>query len=371
MRRVALLVVVLSILVVPAMGGAQAQAAPPAPDTEIYINVQEDGDARWSVTVRVPLETDNDTEAFEALRSDFTDGTAEESLSVEPFREAADRVSERTDQPMQVTQIDRNARVETINGTDVGHLTLSFTWTNFARIGETEVRVGEAFGGGWFGDLGPRQTLLIEPPQGYTVHTVEPPPEIANGTLRWDGLQEFGEGQPVVTFVPVTTGPLPFAVPPAVAGGLAALVALGILAFVARRRRLFSAIGGGQSDEAGGDRDTGTGPAESTPPEQSVEPAGAPEAEASEEEPESARTGTAPGTGEGETNDTELLSDEERVIRLLEANDGRMKQAKIVEETRWSNAKVSQLLSAMAEDERIEKLRLGRENLISLPEEDD
>jgi hypothetical protein len=69
--------------------------------------------------------------------------------------------------------------------------------------------------------------------------------------------------------------------------------------------------------------------------------------------------------------DLELLSDEERVEHLLEQNGGRMKQASIVKETGWSDAKVSQLLSAMAEEDRINKLRLGRENLISLPDEDD
>jgi uncharacterized membrane protein len=65
-----------------------------------------------------------------------------------------------------------------------------------------------------------------------------------------------------------------------------------------------------------------------------------------------------------------LLSDEERVERLLSSNGGRMKQADIVKETDWSNAKVSQLLSAMEEEGRIDKLRIGRENLISFPDED-
>ncbi|WP_436928670.1 helix-turn-helix transcriptional regulator [Halosimplex halobium] len=68
--------------------------------------------------------------------------------------------------------------------------------------------------------------------------------------------------------------------------------------------------------------------------------------------------------------DEELLSDEERVERLIEQNGGRMKQAAIVQETGWSNAKVSQLLSAMDEEDRIDKLRIGRENLISFPDED-
>jgi uncharacterized membrane protein len=41
-----------------------------------------------------------------------------------------------------------------------------------------------------------------------------------------------------------------------------------------------------------------------------------------------------------------------------------------VKETGWSNAKVSQLLSSMEEDGRVDKLRIGRENLISFPDED-
>ena len=74
--------------------------------------------------------------------------------------------------------------------------------------------------------------------------------------------------------------------------------------------------------------------------------------------------------GESDEPDPELLSDEERVLRLLDDNGGRMKQANIVKETGWSNAKVSQLLSSMDEDDRIDKLRIGRENLISFPDED-
>ena len=76
------------------------------------------------------------------------------------------------------------------------------------------------------------------------------------------------------------------------------------------------------------------------------------------------------GTDEDDI-DPDLLSDEERVERLLRANGGRMKQATIVKETGWSNAKVSQLLSAMDEADRVDKLRIGRENLISLPGEDE
>jgi len=79
--------------------------------------------------------------------------------------------------------------------------------------------------------------------------------------------------------------------------------------------------------------------------------------------------GEAAAEEEAEAEDLSLLSDEERVERLLEDNGGRMRQADIVAKTGWSDAKVSQLLSAMAELGRVEKLRLGRENLISIPDD--
>lgn len=80
-------------------------------------------------------------------------------------------------------------------------------------------------------------------------------------------------------------------------------------------------------------------------------------------------TGTVtPSTAE-ETQQ-ELLSDEDRVLRLLEEHGGRMKQVHIVEQTDWSKSKVSMLLSDMEEDGEISKLRVGRENIISLAGEE-
>jgi uncharacterized membrane protein len=59
-------------------------------------------------------------------------------------------------------------------------------------------------------------------------------------------------------------------------------------------------------------------------------------------------------------------TDERRVIELLVANDGRMKQSEIVRETDWSKAKVSRLLSTMEARGEVAKLSVGRENVVSL-----
>jgi len=62
-------------------------------------------------------------------------------------------------------------------------------------------------------------------------------------------------------------------------------------------------------------------------------------------------------------------TDQDRVVRLVEDAGGRIKQSRIVEETEWSKAKVSRLLSSMEDNGRITKIRIGRENLICIDDE--
>jgi hypothetical protein len=79
-----------------------------------------------------------------------------------------------------------------------------------------------------------------------------------------------------------------------------------------------------------------------------------------------AATGESAADVVGSRNGDALVSDEELVFEMLQAESGRMKQSEIVEVTDWSKAKVSRLLSGMADDDQLVKLRLGRENLICL-----
>lgn len=81
-------------------------------------------------------------------------------------------------------------------------------------------------------------------------------------------------------------------------------------------------------------------------------------------EPTEPSISTAPEAYE-EAN-ARLLADEEIVELMLRSEDGRMKQSEVVEATDWSKAKVSRLLSEMADEDAIVKIRLGRENLVCL-----
>lgn len=60
----------------------------------------------------------------------------------------------------------------------------------------------------------------------------------------------------------------------------------------------------------------------------------------------------------------QTLSDIEYVMELVDSCGGRIKQKELVRRTGWSEAKVSRVTSALAEDGYLEKLQIGRENVI-------
>ncbi|KAB1190684.1 MULTISPECIES: binary toxin-like calcium binding domain-containing protein [Haloferax] len=62
------------------------------------------------------------------------------------------------------------------------------------------------------------------------------------------------------------------------------------------------------------------------------------------------------------------LSDEARVFKLLDQHDGQLRQSAIVEGTGWSKSKVSRVLSRMADEGEVQKINIGRENIVTRPD---
>jgi hypothetical protein len=84
---------------------------------------------------------------------------------------------------------------------------------------------------------------------------------------------------------------------------------------------------------------------------------------------------STPGKADGgsaatQERDPELLPPDERVESLLRAENGRMRQSDVVEATDWSKAKVSRTLSDMEEAGTVSRFRLGRENVVTLADEE-
>lgn len=71
----------------------------------------------------------------------------------------------------------------------------------------------------------------------------------------------------------------------------------------------------------------------------------------------------------GPYGDRGIPSKEEEVFHIIHEHGGRMKQADLVDETDWSKATVSRLLSTLEEEGRVEKVRVGRGNVVMLTDE--
>jgi uncharacterized membrane protein len=83
----------------------------------------------------------------------------------------------------------------------------------------------------------------------------------------------------------------------------------------------------------------------------------------------SRQLGTA-RTGRDHT-DTEQQSEFDRIKQIDATVSGELPQQEIVEQTDWSEAKVSRVVSRLAEEGRLEKVRIGRQNFIRVGESGD
>jgi hypothetical protein len=380
--RAAFALLVLALLAGPALAAPATTAG--TQDAAIDVHLDDDGDARWTVSVRHTLDSPNETAAFRRLGDTFESEGLRGELSVALFEELADRAAERTGRDMTLENRNREAVIRNRSNRSVGVLSLRFRWTEFAPTDGQRVVVGDAFTEGL--GLEADQTLRLHAPANYAIDTLQPSPTaIRSGVVSWEGARQFDAGTPSVTFVPksaVSTTPPPTERPDdddmmlgaALLGGLllgAVLIVLLLGGYgLHTHGTAFGWLSRGTDGQDDGETAGGDDPGDRDHIEGGADPAAT-------DAPETGSGDTAdPGGDAGDPDedsvvDEELLSDEERVERLLGRNGGRMKQADVVSETGWSNAKVSQLLSGMAEEDRVEKLQLGRENLISLPEYED
>lgn len=79
----------------------------------------------------------------------------------------------------------------------------------------------------------------------------------------------------------------------------------------------------------------------------------------------------APSAGETDNDpppnpEVDLTTKPQQVVAMLDRNGGRMRQSEIVSSTEWSSATVSRVLSEMDSEGTVRKIRIGRENVISL-----
>jgi hypothetical protein len=399
MRRVSRLVVVVLVLSLPVAGVfAFGHAPEPASasigsesitetqefdSTTFRITTHANGSATFTIRYERQLANETERDQFETYADQFENRSTDLYTNFQSRAESLVGAGRNaTDRDMQATDFRRDAYVEERFNT-IGILELSFTWTEFAVVDDDgRVVVGDVFDGGIY--LGANQALVFQHGDGLRFDSVAPSGTpsgdsvAGSDSVTWQGERDFSDERPRAVFVPASDATTVDGDGGAGDGGDGGddgdgddgsttgagegdgdglgMLPMVALAFVAVLVAAFA------FREYGGDLVT-TDDTPSTDAGASAEGAG-PTADApASTDDASAASAASP---EPAVPDEELLTDEDRVVSLIEDHGGRMRQVNIVEETGWSKSKVSMLLSDMEEEGVVSKLRVGRENIVSL-----
>ena len=339
--------------------GGLAQQDIDADDVVMTADLRANGSAEWRVAYRIRLDDDSEIQAFEDLQADIN---ANESLYLGPFADRMERTvadaETTTGREMNASDFAVSTDRRTQPDVEFGVVTYRFEWEGFAAIEDdgNRLRAGDAVDR-LFLEEGVQ--LQIHWPDAFGLQTVDPDLDdrltVEDTRVVWRGPLDFDTGQPrvVVSQSPATADEqtdddttdegatddsstdgssaddtFPWVVFP-VFVVLALVVGAGGVALWIRRVSTDDGDDSNTDDTAGG---AGAEAAAGPPPE--------------------------------------LLSNEERVLQLLEDNGGRMKQQAVADRLDWTAAKTSQVVGDLRDDDEVEAFRLGRENVLTLPDVD-
>jgi hypothetical protein len=339
------LVAVLVVLVLFAVPAGVSQTAPETDNTVTRVKLTADGDARWTVTVRTRLENDSADTEYERFQNEFR---ADTSRYLDPFQDRITGVvgsaANETGRSMRATNFTASTEIQQVPRR-YGVVRYSFTWTNFAQTNGDAVIFSDVFGSGLF--IAPDDTFVVMAPPGYQITDTEPVPSSSNdGTLTWVGPQEFETGEPSVRAEPMAVATTDRTEAEADTTGLSLVGLIAVLTAI-------SVLGGGYVlyRRDGQDDDESSSFGNRSGDESLASPAG--------------------DDSSGAADTTEFVTDAERVEQLLAVKGGTVKQSAIATELDWSASKTSRVISSLNNDGRVEKRRIGRENVVALPSEID
>lgn len=306
-----------------------------ADEIRMDIALQEDGSAEWTIEFWVELEDDERADAFDSLREDIDENPDDHTSEfADRIDETVTGASEATGREMAAEDVTVATERQSLTR-EYGVVRYTFQWHGFAAVEGDELHAGDAIEGLYVDD-GTR--LLISWPEAYEATSVTPEPDDERDrAVIWHGSEtDFVDGEPRVVVAPAGLG-LSWGL---IGGAVAGLGVLAVLGFWWYRTRA--------SDDAATGTVTAGEAADGSTPEPGATD-GAPPAE--------------------EVPDPDLLSNEEQVMLVLERHGGRIKQQTVVEELDWTDAKTSKVVGSLREEGKIESFRIGRENVLTVPEE--
>lgn len=279
------------------------------------ISLDTNGDAQWSVEIREPLQTETDVSNFEAYVEQVNN--TNNNQTTEQFRNEFETVVQGADdtyqRDMSLEQISVDAEVSNTATGTFGVTTIEFTWAGYTEVAENgTIQMGQILSDGY--TISESERLTIVPPEGYAPDKTPAGSEVTDDNeIEWTGPYAFDDLN--FSLSEMTSDESDRSLSPILIGSV--FLVLIVLALI------------------GGYLYRG------------------------EEEDDS---------DEDKWSSGDLETEEEKVVSLLEENDGRVKQKLVGKEFDWSDTKVSRVTGKLEDENVITKLTVGRENVLDLNE---
>lgn len=345
-HSVLLVLLVLSVGVVSPVGAA-AQQTDTEVETVTRVDLETNGDAVVTIEIRTRLEDEEDEEAFERARSRIEENRSE---VLAEFQQSIGGLVERA-----VSETDRDMSTSSFTvETEIvevprrwGIVRYQFEWSGFAVVDEDTIRMDGALSGYV---LSEDDSLVIVHPETYAPVDAEPQPDVIElSRVVWRGPAELSSSEPRLT---LTREEVIESESDLGRTALSVLFALGLLVVVTA----ILLVGWNRYGVGGSVGSSSTSDGRS--------------------EPKTAIADIDAARHDDVTTDSvdevdEKLADTERILHILATEDGRVRQQDLVSRTGWSETKVSKVTSALESEGRIVKLRIGRENVVDLVEDEE
>lgn len=315
-RKQILIVIFLSLFTLLGTGLVNAQSMDNETQRINTIELMENSDAVWTIELRTPLNTENEISNFQSYIKQIN---SEDTTQTDNFRSQFETVvsasDNRFDRNMSVESLNLNATIEDTTSGKVGITIVEFRWSNFAQKNGEDIIVGNIISEGYTISDGER--FRIVPPANYTIdkNTISGDADINSdtGVVEWFGPHAFSNLE--INYTHNNTQDSAIDNKESIVGYNYILYVAIVVFILVISYFSYIKLYGNEDDS---------------------------------------------------WSVNNLETDEEKIVGLLEENDGRIKQKKIEDEFEWSKTKVSRLTSKLEDDNVIEKLTIGRENLINL-----
>lgn len=173
-----LITVLIAVMTLPAVGAAE-HPSEIAPEPVFHIALSDNGSAAVNLVVVFDLSTTEEQNAFELLRAN---GTAREQRSARfasRMRTVANRTAVKTGREMHISR----PSITFFEHNNTGLAILSISWEGLAAQSGGELVVSEPFASGLTID----RSLHVVAPEGYSVSTVRPDPDLrAKSEVVWN-----------------------------------------------------------------------------------------------------------------------------------------------------------------------------------------